>query len=505
MTCRIRVLSDNVISQIAAGEVIEGPHAVLKELVENSLDAGASSITIALEKGGKSLIKVSDDGEGMSGEELQIAFHRHSTSKIFSAEELVNITSLGFRGEALASIASVARVSAVSQMKDAAEGYSLVIEGGIQKDFVPAGAAPGTMIAVKDLFYNVPARKKFLKSDQRELDKCLNIFRALALSRPEIEWTVFVEDKLKFKYAPADLSQRIGDIFGREMREGLIEVNLTNGPYKITGFAADKSHTRKTRQYQFIFLNNRRIIDRRLGFFIQQAYERIAGRDSFPCYFLYLEMESSLVDVNVHPAKLEVRFRQEWEAGNFVKRAVHKALGVDSFIPQTDIQPRGYFSQPHSAQRLSMNPSVQAQLYQSPVELGQSQQTDKSESEQQSSDNGSEAYYIPDILFQLHDKYIVTQVRDGLIMIDQHAAHERILYETALKALTSGSAVTQKQLFPRLIEFTPMEDQLFEQLLPCLNNMGFGIKPFGPHTYLIESIPGGGKISVEGGLARGMR
>ena len=151
-----------------------------------------------------------------------------------------------------------------------------------------------------------------------------------------------------------------------------------------------------------------------------------------------------------------------------------------------------------------MNPSVQAQLYQSPVELGQSQQTDKSESEQQSSDNGSEAYYIPDILFQLHDKYIVTQVRDGLIMIDQHAAHERILYETALKALTSGSAVTQKQLFPRLIEFTPMEDQLFEQLLPCLNNMGFGIKPFGPHTYLIESIPAGVKISDEVGLVREM-
>ena len=531
MTAKIRVLSDKIVSQIAAGEVIEGPYAVLKELVENSLDAGTLSISIALENGGKSLVRVTDDGEGMSEDDLKMAFHHHSTSKISTLEQLETISTLGFRGEALASIASVARVEAMSCRRDGAGGNRIVVEGGKQIDFSPAGCAVGTVVTMRDLFYNVPARRKFLKSAHSEADKCMKVIRALALSRPNVEWTLYGDERKKFKLPPASLKQRIADLVGKEFREGLLEVELVDGPYRITGYTCDKTRFRKSRLYQFLFLNGRRITDRKLPYSIQLAYEKMMEKGFYPCYFLFLEMEPGEVDVNVHPAKLEVRFRREREVFNFVKRAVHKALGTDSILssipPDFGKKPDFRYRKENRGMRPSdygaLNTDVPSDKQFPPTETESLQPIkpipESAHSTRRKTDSKAggielqldlsyepegEKRFIPRNIFQINNKYIVTQVKDGIVLFDQHAAHERILYEKALNALSAGKAPSQRQIFTRLIEFSPIDEQIFQQLLPHLAGIGFGIKLFGPRTFLIESVPAGVKIADEVSLLRDM-
>ena len=502
----IKQLDDKVINQIAAGEVVEGPSAALKEILENSLDAGALAVTVATETGGKNLIRVTDDGIGMSNEDLLMAFKRHSTSKIISNEDLLSVSTLGFRGEALASIASVSRMETISKAHGAAEGWKLVIEGAEEMAIEPAGCSEGTSISIRDLFYNTPARKKFLKSDKREGDKCFAVFRGLAISKPQVEWKYFQDGKLKIHLPPADVQTRITDLMGKRYTEGLEKVDFSEGGYSLTGFVSDKAHTRRTREYQFIYLNGRKITDRKLSFFISSAYEKMVGSGEFPSYFLFLEMDPFKVDVNVHPAKTEVRFQREYEVFSFVKRAVRRALGIESVI---NFQPRRS-SYPHTVshfpgRQIPITVDQYGALFEKPADFQTAGNTVSMPlNTNDIADTAPEDHYIPRVLFQLHNKYIVAQIKSGLALIDQHAAHERILFEKALNALAAGKANSQGLLIPLQLEISAGEEDLLEELLPHLLKMGFEIKPFGPRTYLIEAVPAGIKISDEQQLVQEM-
>jgi len=517
---RINLLDDQIISQIAAGEVIEGPSAVLKELCENSLDAGALSITVAIESGGKKLVKVADDGFGMSIDDLSAAFKRHSTSKIRSAEELSAISTLGFRGEALASIASVARVEAVSRETDtdSIEGNRISIEGGNILEISPAGSTTGTTVTVKDLFFNTPARKKFLKNDKSESRKCLLTFKSLCLSRSDVEFNYYSENRKLLNLPPQSLKDRISDVFGGDIIEGIIDVDFAEGDYRIFGYVSEKEHTKRTREFQYLYLNGRRISDRRLGASIYSAYSGMVAQGDFPFYFLFLEMDPSLVDVNVHPAKSEVRFRYENQVAGFARRAVQRSLGIESVMGgfNSGLQYRGnYTSQrqggPSGAPGESavlvgnkLTPEEYRLLINPPVSPGSREQelidlTDENKLPGESVDR-----FIPENLFQLHNKYIIAQIKSGMVVFDQHAAHERILFEQTLNHLEAGKAPSQKLLFPHFLELSPGDSEIFEEMIPWLEKMGFAILASGPRLYQVETVPAGLKVSDEISMIRGM-
>ena len=502
MPSYIRQLDDKVISQIAAGEVIESPSAVVKELIENSLDAGALSITVAVENGGKSLVRVTDDGLGMPPEDLKLCVHRHSTSKIRTAEDLQTVATLGFRGEALASIASVARIEIVTRQFEAMEGWRLTVEGAVEKELAPAGCAEGTSVTVRDLFFSIPARKKFLKSDSREADKCLSVFRALALSRTNVEWKYFADDKLKIHLPRSDMKSRIADLFGVQFTEGLQAVEASENTIRITGYISDKGHTRRTRDFQFLYLNGRRIIDKKLSFYVTSAYEGINPAGQFPVFFLFLDLDSHLVDVNVHPSKTEVRFQREFELLNFVKRSVRNALGIESvirFTPDRSQYSRHFAAVP--GRQIAITVDEYGALFEKPPDLPPHPPLNAASPRQ---NTVAEDYTIPQVLFQLHRKYIVTQIKSGLALIDQHAAHERILFEQALRTIASGKSASQGLLIPLQMEISLNEESAWEEMLPLLTRMGFEIEPFGPRVYLIRAVPAGMKFSDEVGLLREM-
>jgi len=411
------------------------------------------------------------------------------------------VATLGFRGEALASIASVARLEIVTRQMEAVEGWRLVVEGAVEKDFSPAGSVEGTSIAVRDLFFNTPARKKFLKSDSREADKCLSLFRALALSRVNVEWKYFSDDKLKIHLPRADLKSRIGDLFGGQFLEGLAEVDAVENGMRLTGYISDKGHSRRTRDFQFFYLNGRRIIDKKLSYYASGAYEGLHPFGEHPVLILFLDLDPKSVDVNVHPAKTEVRFQREYEVLNFVKQAVKKALGVESvvrFMPDSQMRGRAYSQIP--GRQISITVNEYGALFEKPEGFTPAVENPARPAE----NNVSEEYTIPQVLFQLHRKYIVTQIKSGLALIDQHAAHERILYELALRTLISGKGASQGLLIPLQFDIALTEESAWEELLPMLGRMGFDIELFGPRSYLIRAVPAGVKISDEVGLLREM-
>ena len=533
MTNRIQLLDDNIISQIAAGEVIEGPSAVIKELCENSLDAGALSITCAIEDGGKKLIRITDDGFGMSSADLKTSFMRHSTSKIRCAEDLTTVGTLGFRGEALASIASIARVEAQTREHNSTDGSKIIVEGGEELEFSPCGCAEGTQISVKDLFFNIPVRKKFLKTDISESRKCVNTFRSLALSRPNVDWKFFNNDKLRDHFLPAPLKDRFSEFVGDKYDSGLLEVDFIEGDYKIFGYVSGKDYSKRSRDSQFLYLNGRRITDQKLSMSIYSAYQGMLDRGDFPYFVLFLEMDPEMVDVNVHPTKMEVRFREERETASFVRRAAHRALGIDSIIgkhvsdrytPGSEYRkPVHYESNRHSPLTAQFNRRYNPEQAANPaftggkmtieeynilinpprndeISEGSNHTFQLYESEEFNADNR----FVPEKLFQLHEKYIVAQIKTGIVIFDQHAAHERVLFEKAIRQLSEGRSPSQKLLFPQFLELTSPESEIFEEMMPWLEKMGFSVNPSGPNLFQIETVPAGLKVSDELGLLRGM-
>ncbi len=512
---KIQVLPESLTNQIAAGEVIDRPASVVKELVENSIDAGAGQITVIIRDGGHTLIQVVDDGDGMTEEDLVLAFQRHSTSKIRTYEDLERVTTLGFRGEALASIASVARVEAHSVPAGQAEGTQVRIEGGVVQRVAVYGGAAGTSIAVKHLFFNTPARRKFLRAPATEYRHILAVLNRFTLGHPDKSFILINEDEIVFDLKPAAPRERIAAVLGARIRDSLIEVS-DDGPLRIRGYVATPDAFRRSRGDQYLFLNRRYIVNRALNHAVVAAYGEILPRAEFPVYVLHLEIDPQLVDVNVHPTKVEVKFANEGMAYRLLNGAVKRALSSAQVVP--NLQPFTDRSFQQGGSSLSLSAARQQPLdLQRRVDAGQEWTVAGAPGAPQAMISGEAVTPAADRIgppsgptaverfertnvWQLHNKYILTQIKSGLIVIDQHVAHERVLYERALDAFERRAPASQQLLFPQVVQLSAEDFSYLTEILPFLEKIGFVIKAFGKNTVVVEGVPPGVKISDDSKL-----
>ena len=481
---RIKLLSDDLKNKIAAGEVVERPASVVKELIENSLDSGATEIDVIVKGGGNVSVQVIDNGVGLEKDDLLIAFARHSTSKIESVEDLSTIDTLGFRGEALSSIASVAKVKALSSVNGEDSGYEISVLGGEISQPEPVALSQGTAISVSDLFFSIPARRKFLKSAQVELRHIIRTVRRFGLCRPNVRFTLTADDKEVMTLAPMTLIDRIAAVHDPSYRENLLEVNHQAGLFAITGYVGNLNLVRKRRGEQNLFLNGRYIVNKLLNSAIYSAYQSLVSRGEFPFFAINLKVPLDTVDVNVHPMKIEVRFRDEWRVYHALKTAVTEALNdilstVPDFLKPSESFPssggQAGFSFPQST------PS--AILSRQSVERAKSYVQTMGETQTE-----EEGVNLENI-WQVHTKYIVSEIKSGLVVIDQHVAHERVLFEQAMDAMEGNPLPSQSLLFPEVVEL-PIEDfSTLLELLPYLEKIGFRMKEFGKNTVMIEGVP----------------
>jgi len=481
---RIRLLSDDLKNKIAAGEVVERPASVVKELIENSLDSGATEIDVIVKGGGNVSVQVIDNGVGLEKDDLLIAFARHSTSKIASVEDLSSIDTLGFRGEALSSIASVAKVKALSSVNGEDSGYEISVSGGEISQPEPVALSKGTAISVSDLFFSIPARRKFLKSARVELRHIIRTVRRFGLCQPNVKFTLTADDKEVMTLSPMTLIDRIAAVHDPSYKENLLEVNHQAGPFAITGYVGNLNLVRKRRGEQSLFLNGRYIVNKLLNSAIYSAYQSLVSRGEFPFFVITLEVPLDTVDVNVHPMKIEVRFRDEWRVYHALKTAVTEALNdilstVPDFLKPSESFPssggQAGFSFPQST------PS--AILSRQSVERAKSYVQTMGETQTE-----EEGVNLENI-WQVHTKYIVSEIKSGLVVIDQHVAHERVLFEQAMDAMEGNPLPSQSLLFPEVVEL-PIEDfSTLLELLPYLEKIGFRMKEFGKNTVMIEGVP----------------
>ncbi len=536
----IRLLPDSIANKIAAGEVVQRPASVVKELLENALDAGSTQITLIVKDAGKSLIQVVDDGAGMSETDARMSFERHATSKIRTAEDLFSLKTMGFRGEALASIAAVAQVEMKTRRVQDELGNYLKIEGSEVKDVGPTAAPVGTSITVKNLFFNIPARRNFLKSNPVELKHIFEEFQRVALSRPDISFKLFQNDLETYHLSAGNLSQRIVGLFGDSFRAEMAQCQEQNDYVSIQGILGRPENARKTRGEQYLFANGRFIRHPYLHHAIVQAYQHIIGEDMHPFYVLFLQIDPARIDVNVHPTKTEVKFDDERGMYSIVHSAVRKALNDNQLIPAIDFDMDVNFadrftgrmpeeqrimsragmadsnesfasSTPWSKGSSDRIPSGWEQLYDSKLaKLWPTSPSPESDSSSigESAKTSSTLPLIQDetkSTFQIHNAYIISQIRSGMIIIDQHLAHYRILFEKFLGMLDRRQAASQQFLFPLTIDLSPSDFALVMEIEPELKQMGFTFNHFGKNTLVVNGIPsdlslhaGGEKDLIEG-------
>jgi DNA mismatch repair protein MutL len=508
MTSSIHILPEILSNKIAAGEVVQRPSSVVKELVENALDAKATQIHVHIIDGGKSLIQVIDNGIGMNGTEIDLCVQRHATSKIKEASDLYHLKTMGFRGEALPSIGSVSMMEIVSKPTDEEGAYRLSIEAGNKGAVEPFAWTVGTRVSIKNLFFNVPARLKFLKGHRTELNHIIGILKPLALINPSISFKLSTEQKTIFDFRQGDLKNRLIEAFGQDYEKHLIEVNQSFGHIGINGFIGNLDVVRPGRGEQYIFVNERPISDRLLNNAVFQAYKSLIQRGEYPLYVLNVTIPPQDVDVNVHPTKMEVKFKDEWRVYYAVKEA------VETGIRQTDKMLPGFESRP-SAQNFFNTPTASPQFEQSNT-LFQSSPAQTQNWIPESGDNRSDedrkllekARQFSSVLekrplttksfpqreqtgfiWQVHNKYILTQINSGIAIIDQHVAHERILFEKALNHFNEHKGPSQLLLFPKSIEFSHDDFNLLLDVLPMVQNLGFELREFGPRTIMVEAVP----------------
>ena len=501
----IHLLSPEVASQIAAGEVVERPASVVKELLENSLDSGAQLITIRVEGAGRRLVEVSDDGCGIPAEELALAVERHATSKLSSAAELFQIRTLGFRGEALASIGSVARLTITSRPAQAATGARLVVEGGLAAKVQTVGAPVGTLVRVEDLFYNVPARLKFLKQDATERRRIDELVTHYALAYPQVRFHLYQEGK------PALLTSGNGNrrevlatLYGVEAGRQMLEVISEEDHLRVTGFISPTSLTRSNRREIIFFINGRPVQDTALIAALVQAYHTLLMVGRYPIAVMFLEMPPETVDVNVHPTKAEVRFRASDEVFRGVQRAARRALLAYMPVPEAN---QGLRWAPPWAPQPAWLPSTpqpdpawgMAQALQQPAAAP----GDAAPLEAGARQAVLPAQRVPllRLVGQIASTYLVAEGPDGLYLIDQHAAHERVLFERFMRqhqaappdggteGSRAGHIPAQALLEPAAVELPPASARLLEEQLPVLQHLGFQVEPFGRGTFLVRAIP----------------
>ena len=493
----IKQLSENLKNKISAGEVVERPASVIKELVENSIDSGADEIKVIVEKGGKQLIQVSDNGSGINSKELPIAFERFSTSKISSFEDLYKIDSLGFRGEALASIASVSEVKIISKMEDS-DGAEMVINNGISSKVEPAAALKGTSITVQNLFYNTPARRKFLKSPRVEFRKIVEMIRRYALSNPSVSFNLVSDERNILNLNSESLEDRIVHVMDPAYRDQLLKLNFLKGDYTISGFLGNLNLVRTRPGEQYIFLNGRFIKNRLLNSAVYNAYKSILNRGEYPFFALNIILPLKEVDINVHPMKTEVRFKDEWRIYHVIKSSVEEAISpilktIPDFekpsfdnkfdFPTTFIPKKG---EPNPNQEnFNLN-----SISNTDIEFKPAIDRAKSYASQLASRPEPNSGKVDlENIWQVHSKYIVSPISSGLVIIDQHVAHERVLFEEAMAAFDNNPMAGQTLLFPEVMEFSSDEFSVLLDVLPSLEKMGFRLKESGSNSIMIEAIP----------------
>ena len=523
----IQLLPDNIANQIAAGEVIQRPASAVKELLENAVDAGADEIKLFVNDAGKSLIQVIDNGKGMSETDARMAFERHATSKISNIEDLFRIKTMGFRGEALASIAAVAQVELKTKRLEDDTGVYLEIENSIVKKQEPVAAPVGTSIAMKNLFFNVPARRNFLKSNAAELRHIVDEFIRVAMAFPEVFFSLTSNGQQVFHLEKGTLKQRIVQILGNTYNAKLVNVNEQTDYLNIFGFVGKPETAKKTRGDQYFFVNSRFIKSAYLNHAVMNAFDEMIGKDSFPMYALFIDLDPAQLDINVHPTKQEIKFEDEKIVYAFVQSAVKHALAQFSVTPTLDfeldasIQQLDAVSKPFTDERKSTATSSslystftkkhQSHFIESKSELKHWKDFYEKEQPQEAShklqvevEGLITTNHKPQTenLLQLHNSYIVVQNDKGYLLIHQQNAHERILYERFINAVDGKPIATQQSLFPATMELAAADAVLLKELLPDLNHLGYLLEPFGNNTFVIQGTPadvneGNEKVAIE--------
>ena len=511
----IKALSEDLRNKISAGEVVENPASVVKELIENSLDANSTKIMIVIEKGGHQTIQVSDNGIGISPEDLPSSVMRFHTSKIKELKDLFEIETLGFRGEALASIASVSEMTITSNVGEK-EGSRLKFVNGSHNGVEPAPKINGTEITIRDLFYNTPVRKKFLKTPRTELRKIVDIVRRYGLAFPDISFKLIADDREIFNLNREKLEDRIDKLLDPTYSKNLLPINVTKGDYSFSGFVGNLNLIRSRPGEQYLFLNRRFIKDRLMNRAVYNAYESLIKRGEYPFFVINLVLPNDQVDVNVHPMKLEVRFKDEWRLFNLLKNVVSESLqsilnttpSFDaSFEFPTDDNNR-FFNVPEDTSQ-NNTPVTSRQEELKPLSSESSfvpnnnlKRAREYVSQLAEASKENENQISVENIWQIHKKYIISEINSGLVIIDQHVAHERVLYEEALEAFESTSMASQTLLFPETLVFSPDDFDGLLDVLPYLEKIGFKIKKQDQTSIRIEAIPSELSIGNEKNVIR---
>lgn len=465
-------------SQIAAGEVVERPASALKELLENSIDSGATEIAVHLHEGGTKLIRIVDNGSGIDRDELQLALTRHATSKIATLEELHGVQSLGFRGEALASIAAISRLTLTSRTKDQDHGWKIDSWDG---EAQPSAGGPGTTIEVADIYFNTPARRKFLKSGSTEYSHCHEVFKRIALSAPGIAFTLQHNGKTQRQLKASSPEGRIADIMGGAFAEAAFLLEEAAAGLTLRGMAAKPTHASSAREDQYFFVNGRFVRDKLLSHAVKQAYRDVLHHQMHPAFALFLSIAPGEVDVNVHPAKTEIRFRESHAVHQFVFHALDKGLSPPAAIPAAPVFSPTRAEHPVIAVQRKMDWGVAqpSDFYQKLIE----QPTPLPERESKAE------FPLGFALGQLSGIYILAQNREGLVVVDMHAAHERIVYEKLKSAMNARQVAMQPLLIPATFVSTPPESETAQANQHLLLEIGFDIAPLSPTTLVVRAIP----------------
>jgi DNA mismatch repair protein MutL len=508
----IKILPPQIANKIAAGEVVDRPAAVVKELIENAIDAHATEIKIVLEQAGKNLIQVVDNGSGMGAEDLPLAFQRHATSKIEKVADLDKILTLGFRGEALPSIASVARIEIKSCLSGENLGTEMQLENGKIIHQEKIALKSGTTVTVRNLFYNTPARRNFLRSDVTELNHINRVLKRFFLGYPEIRFDVLHNDKEIYQLQQTNIEQRLTAVLGEELYDGMVFVREDLNDIFLEGYACRPDLARGNSENQFIFLNKRAIQNRGLNHAVLQGYGNLIERSQYPQFIIFLNTPPNFVDINVHPTKMEVRFSNERAIYHMFLSAVRKAIQTENVIPSFSLnkldnqkkeierkfKPRNLpFPRPlKSLNNFEENESLESQLtfsYTIP-----SPENEDDDYRATSSDNLDDSVEQPG-LWQMHRRYICSQIKSGLVIIDQHVAHERVLYEKFLGYLNEKRSVpSQKLLFPQTLELSLEDFLIFGEIKEWIQKIGFAFTELSGRTILIEAIPADVKVGYEG-------
>jgi DNA mismatch repair protein MutL len=519
---KIKILPENITSKIAAGEVIQRPESVVKELLENAIDAGAGNVEVIVKNAGKKLIQVCDDGCGMTEDDALTCVHKHATSKIRAYEDLEAITTLGFRGEALSSMAAVAQLEIKTELAEDDIGTLVRIDetGTIQHE--KGSFTKGTCVAVKNLFFNTPARRKFLKSDATELKHIIDLFNKTALSHSQISFKFFNNDDLIFNYGGRSFEDRIAQVFADNMIDALLPVDEKTDYLSVSGYIGKPSLLKKSKGDQYLYLNNRYIINRQINHAVFTAYENLLEKGDYPFFILKLNIDPEKIDVNVHPSKLEAKFDDEKSIYNFVLAVIKKSLGTHDLVPSMV-----FSDELHDEEKLIVDKfhptkqhdftdrpgrekiEVETQRFSNedidrlfstitddvvvsktdsvathPFEKKEQAELQHTQTEEKKSVDEESSY-----IFQLHNKYILSQIKTGLMIIDQHVAHERILYEKALNRFEADIPFSQQLLFPRTVQVDPGRYELIEELYSYLNKLGFELKFKGADKIEIIGVP----------------